>query len=269
MVKTLRLVIFFTGITIVFFTLSGLSLADTIPDPCNGLLNLVNRPTKSDSPCVVRSKQAVLEVGYQYLNLHGGGSAQNFPEAEIRIGLPLGNEVIAVPPNYNHQTIRPRAGYNATVVGFKHGFGYNAHWVGSIEALLGLPNGGSAFGSNQYQPLINGIVQYTFNPALSLTFMLGVGSQSIPPSAGGQSYFTVNPDLVLTWQVNDKLQTFGEVYGQSKTAPGKGAGFNMGAGVLFLLRPYLEVDAELGQRISGKLQGFNNFFGVGMSVLFS
>jgi hypothetical protein len=247
------------------------AFANAIADPCDGpsaLLNLIDRPTKADSACAVPYKKAVLELGYQAMNLRSGGSAQNYPEAELRIGLPGYRELVALLPNYNYQTVAPHSGYDASVIGLKQELGYNAQWLGAIEALLGLPTGGNAFGSNKYQPVVSGIVQYTINPNLSVTLMLGAGSQTISPLAGGQSYFTINPDLVFTWQATEKLQAYGEIYGQSRTAPGKGAGFAADAGILYLFTHYLEVDAELGQRISGNLGGFNNFVGIGMGLLF-
>ncbi|MBU2818877.1 hypothetical protein HF282_15520, partial [Acidithiobacillus ferrooxidans] len=49
---------------------------DTIQNPCTGpsaLLALLDRPTVSDSACVVQYGQAVLEAGYQHANLAGTG----------------------------------------------------------------------------------------------------------------------------------------------------------------------------------------------------
>ncbi len=46
------------------------------PNPCTGpsaLLALLDRPTVSDSACVVQYGQAVLELGYQHANLTGTG----------------------------------------------------------------------------------------------------------------------------------------------------------------------------------------------------
>src|SRR5580700_5009435 len=70
------------------------AFADTIDNPCAGVLNLVDRPSNSDSACVIPFKQAMLEAGYQYQQLsNSNGQLQNFPEAELRIGLPASNEL--------------------------------------------------------------------------------------------------------------------------------------------------------------------------------
>lgn len=262
---------FYFIVLLTYIFLSSKVFADSVSDPCAGpsaLLNLPNRPTKSDSPCVVKFDQAMLEVGYLYLNLIGGASGQNYPEAQIRLGLPYQNEFAIFLPNYNLQSVSPRSGYDPTVISVKHEIGYNAHWLGAIEGVLLLPTGGGGFGSDKYDPIVNGIIEYSFNSALTLTLMLGIGSQSLSPLAGGERYTTINPDLVLTWQMNDKAEIYGEIFGQSRTGPNQGAAYVMNAGILYLLTRKLEVDAAIGRRMSGKLDGVNNFYGVGMSILF-
>lgn len=240
-------------------------------DPCGGpskLLSLLNRPTVSDSACVVKLREAVLELGYQYLNLKGGASSQNYPEAELRIGLPCDNEFVIFLPNYNVQSISPHSGYNPTSVGIKHEIGYTEHWLFSIEGFITLATGGGGFGSNKYDPTLNALIEYSFNKSFSITSMLGIGTQTVPESAGGKRYSSFNPDFVFTWQVNDNVNLYGEIYGQTRTAPGEGAGFNMDVGILYLLTHYFEIDVAMGHRLSGNLEGYNNYYGVGLGILF-
>ncbi len=126
-----------------------------IPNPCSGpsaLLAIVDRPTVSDSSCVVPSGQFVLEMGSQYANLRGlgGGTADNYPQAEVRFGLPGRNEFVLLPPNYNRQrthaiSVGPAqeiSGSSAVTLGFKHELGYTRYWLGAVEALFTLPSGG-------------------------------------------------------------------------------------------------------------------------------
>jgi hypothetical protein len=250
--------------------LSAQVFAATIPDPCAGdfpLLNIVDRPSHSDSACAVPFKQVLLETGYQYSNQIGGSNAQNYPQAELRIGLPARNEFALFLPNYNLQTVNPRSGYNATAIRLKHEIGYNEHWLATVEGILGLPTGGGGFGSNKYDPTINGIVNYAFNPAWTLVFMLGVSSSSVPASQGGQHYTTVNPDILLSWQ-SGKWELYAEWYAQTRTGPNQGAGSNADAGVLYLVTQSIEVDASFGHRISGKFENLNQYYGAGISVLF-
>jgi hypothetical protein len=241
------------------------SFSATIPDPCANLLSVVNRPTVADSACVVSDKHALLELGYQYQNLKGGGNAYNLPQAEFRLGLAGNNEVSIVLPNYNHQSMASQVGYNATSLGFKHEIGYDKHWLGAVDGLITLPSGSAAFGSNDFGATLNGVVVYNFNPNLSLAFMMGIRSQTLPHSEGGERFTSINPDLVLSWQFDDKSATYFEAYGQNKTAPGVGSGFNSDIGFLYLPTSYIEVDLELGQHISGSLAGFNNYVGTGVS----
>jgi hypothetical protein len=246
--------------------------AETIDNPCGGasaLLNIVDRPTVGDSACVVPFKQAVLELGYQYQRLtHSAGYQQNFPEVELRIGLPVNNELVLVLPNYIHQSMTPHSGFAPTTIGIKHEIGYTEIWLAAAEALFTLPSGSTAFGSQNLGAAVNGIINYTFNSTFSLSFMFGVTSQTQSKLNGGQRFTSINPDMVLTYVLNPKINFYGEVYGQSKTGPGEGSGFNFDGGVLYLPLPNLEVDLEVGQRISGNLNGFNHYIGTGMSIAF-
>lgn len=246
--------------------------ADTIDNPCAGpsaLLNIIDRPTVGDSPCVVPFKNAVLELGYQYQQLtHSAGHEQNFPEAEFRLGLPANNEFVVVLPNYIHQSMAPHSGFSATTLGIKHEIGYTQHWIATVESLFTLPSGSTAFGSNGLGAVFNGIVGYTFNPKFNLTFMLGASTKTQSSHDGGQRFTSINPDLLFTYSPTEKVDLYGEIYGQSKTGPGEGSGFNFDSGVIYLPLPNFAIDAELGQRISGNLSGFNHYIGAGMAVIF-
>ncbi len=259
-------------VLLLFSWIAMAAWAEETPGPCGGpsaLLALVNRPTVADSPCVVPFEKGIIELGAQYQSLiTGGKTGYNLPQAELRLGLPAKTELAILFPNFTRQTIIPHAGWGATTVGLKHELGYNAKWLGSIEGLLTLPSGSKAFGSDSVGGAINGIVNYTINSALTLTLMLGVSTQTLPYALRGQRYNSVNPDAVLSWQVTEKFETFGEVYGQSKTSPTSGAGFNADAGVLYLFTPNLVSDLEVGQRISGKLGLFNHYVGAGLAWLF-
>jgi len=257
-----------------FTVFQGMALdifADTIANPCGGpsaLLNIIDRPTVGDSACVVPFKNAVLETGYQYQQLtHSAGHEQNVPEAEFRLGLPANNEFSILLPNYIHQSMTPHSGFSATTVGIKHEIGYNQHWLAAVEALITLPDGSAAFGSKGLGATFNGIVGYTFNPEFNLTLMLGGSTETQSSRNGGQRFTSINPDLVFTYSPTEKLDLYGEIYGQSKTGPGEGSAFNFDGGVIYLLFPSFAIDLELGQRISGNLGGFNHYIGAGMSIM--
>ena len=114
---------------------------------------------------------------------------------------------------------------------------------------------------------VNGIVSWTVNALLNLSFMLGMTSQTEPSDNGGERFQSLNPDLVLTYIYNKKLNFYLEVYGQSKTARDEGNGFNADGGLLYLFRPNISLDMELGQRLNGNLGGFSHYIGVGVAFL--
>lgn len=245
--------------------------ADNLVNPCSGssaLLNIIDRPTVGDSVCVVPNKQAVLEVGYQYQQLTHSGYAQNFPEAVFRLGLPSDNEFVILLPNYNYQTTTPRAGFGATTLGLKHMLGYTATLTTSVEGLLTLPSGSDGFGSHSLGAAANGVISYTLNPQFSLTFMLGISSQTQSSASGGGRYTSINPDLVLSYLPKEKLLFYVETYAQTYTSPTSGTGANMDTGFVYLLQPHITLDIEIGQRITGSLAGFEHYVGTGAAILF-
>ncbi len=240
-------------------------------DPCASLLAVLNRPTVADSVCAVKPDQVILEAGVQYQTLYPGeGTAINLPELQTRFGLPAGNEITVLLPLYviQYGLDEPVQGVGATSLGFKHQFPVRGQWIWAAEGLVTLPSGSEALGSDGTGAAVNGIVNYTFNSALSLAFMLGVTTATTSSSAGGERYTSVNPDLVFTWQINDVFQWYAEAYGQSKTGPHQTDGYNADTGFQYLPLEFLELDIEYGQRISGELGGFQRYIGVGGGIRF-
>jgi len=261
----------FWTFTLIYLTAFNV-FADTIDNPCGGasaLLNIIDRPTVADSACVVPFRKAVIELGYQYQQLtHSAGHEQNFPEAELRLGLPANNEFAIILPNYIHQSMTPRSGYSATTLGIKHEIGYTQNWLAAVEALFTLPDGSAAFGNKGLGAAFNGIISYAFNPQCNLSFMLGGSTETQSSHDGGQRFTSINPDLVFTYAPSEKINFYGEVYGQSKTGPGEGSGFNFDGGFLYLVLPSFAIDLEVGQRISGNLGSFDHYISTGMGIMF-
>lgn len=77
-----------------------------------------------------------------------------------------------------------------------------------------------------------------------------------------------NQFSTATWNPVKQLQLYGEVYGQTKTAPSDGAGYNFDGGLQYLVTRWLEVDLEAGVRLIGNLGGFTHYYGVGIGILF-
>jgi hypothetical protein len=254
----------------IFFLSVVSAYADTLADPCDSsnFLNIVDRPTASDSPCAVKYKKVVVEMGYQYSKISHTGYLQTLPQTEFRLGLPANNEFVILAPNYAHLSTHPHSGATATSVALKHEIGYNSSLVGAVVGLITLPSGSAAYGSNSVGFIMNGVLSYSYNPQLNLTFQMGASNLTLPSSAGGARFTSVNPDAVVTYSVTPKCDIYTEVYGASRTSPKQGSGFLADAGVIYLLRKNLEVDLEAGQHISGQYLGIDHYFGTGLSYQF-
>jgi len=245
----------------------------TIDNPCSGnpvsLLNLVDRPTIANSPCVVPFKDVVIESGYQYQELiNPGGNLQNGPNFMLRFGLPANYEFLFLLPNYIHRSLPKASGFSSTAFGIKHEFGYTKHWIFSAEGFV-IPSGGSAaFGTEGVSATLNAIINYTFNSEWSILFMLGESTITQSRLDGGKRFESFNPDVVLSYAITPKLIALGEIYGQTKTYPNQGSGFNSLFGLSYLITPTVVLDLEVDQRISGQFGDIEHYIGAGISILF-
>ncbi|MFA6036729.1 MAG: transporter [Legionellales bacterium] len=261
-IRTLYKKLFFIAL------LPNIAWAETpLADPCASLLAVLNRPTVADSSCVVKSGKVVIEMGTQYKELYlSDGHEYNYPEAQLRFGLPEGNEFTILTPNYISS--QHLSGYTATTLGLKHQFVPIGPLVYTAESLFTLPSGDHNFGSEGLGVAVNAIVSYDFTATLSTTIMLGYSSQTTAYNNGGEQYSSFNPDLVITWQPLQSLQFYAEVYGQTKTGPEESAGYNTDAGIQYLFTKNIEVDFGFGQRLSGTLDDFSHYLSAGGAVSF-
>lgn len=240
------------------------------PDLCEGnnaLLALVDRPSAADSACVVPYGKKVVEMGFEYQEILGSGHQLNLPQSTLRIGLPGLNEFVLIPPNYIHQTVHPHLGWSQATMGIKHGFLAGKNWILTVEGLITPSSGSSDFGSGETGGAFNGIFTWSVTSAFGVTAMLGGTTESYPQDYGGQRFRSVNPDILISWSKN-KVQIYGEVYGQSHTGPSQGSGYNVDAGILYLVTQGLLLDVEASTRLSGFLGGFKRYGGAGITVMF-
>lgn len=98
--------------------------------------------------------------------------------------------------------------------------------------------------------------------------MLGLATATQSSLSGGQRFNSFNPDAVLTYITKNNLEIFGEIFGQTHTGPHQGSGYNFDGGIAYLLSENMTIDAEVAQRISGNLSGFNQYIGAGLGILF-
>jgi hypothetical protein len=258
-------------LTVLFIISFNASALNTNPSLCTGpssLLAIIDRPTAAFSACVIPEKNILIENGFQYVHLLNQGIQQNLPNTEIRIGLGNQFEFELFVPNYIVQTVSPTVGVSATAMSMKHILGSDEHSVITLFGALVTPSGSASFGSQGVGGSLTGILSHNFTEALNLTGMLGVSTQTLAINNGGLRFYSINPDLVFSWNRN-KTSIYGEVYGQSRTGPYQGSGFNADVGVIYLVVNNVAVDVEIGKRLSGALGNFNNYFGVGVSIQFS
>ena len=248
---------------------SALAESPTEDDPCGGdkaLLAILDRPTVGDSACVVPDRNMVLELGGKWGKNFNGGRSLSLPDAEFRVGIPGDNELVFLPPDYTHQAGPGMriSGFGPAVVGIKHELGYTGKWLAAVESLVTLPSGSDVHGSAGIGTAFNGIISYSPTTNTGLSMMLGVSSQTLSHRDAGGRFTSVNPDFVATWAPADRWQLYAEVYGQSRTSPSLGMGWNADGGVQYLVTPNVEVDLSVGFSLAGKLGEFRNYVSLGM-----
>jgi hypothetical protein len=258
--------------SIVFFIFSTLLFAETVEDPCAGesrMIALINRPTVADTACVVPQHHSMVEMGGVYeLMTQNLGNLKIYPETLYRLGLGQQTEIDIQSPNFVQPSHFGAPKLTATSVGVKHEIGHTAKWLGTVETIMTLPSGSREFGSAGLGVGLNGILVYTYSPQWVFVTMMGMTTETLPSLQGGRRYNSFNPDVVLNYLMNDDWELFIEVYGQTKTSPIQGAGFNTDMGLVWQASKNLAFDVEYGHRLSGQLVGFEYYVGAGVSVFF-
>lgn len=240
-------------------------------DPCRGknmLLNLVNRPSFSDSACTVPAKKLLIEGGAQDQKIIGGGSQINLPELNLRFGLSKNTEFVSIPPNYIHQTVSPISGNTPTWMAIKHRFYTNKKWIITGEAAVSPASGSRTFGSPHLEAALIGILFHQINKKLSWQVQMGLTELSDPAISGGNRYQSFNPNFLINYTFKDKISLYLEFFGQTKTSSTEAFGLIEGLGLVYLLNQKTTLDIEFYQRITGEILGFEHFVGAGITRLF-
>lgn len=279
--------LFFTAafLAVIFCFLSPVLSADgkqpiVVSDPCAGngaLLSILDRPTVSDSSCVVKPGMAVLEDGVQdtIFNDLGVKSEQvNYPEAELRIGLPDNNEFKIFPPNYNllsypGSNISSVSGYNDSGIGFKHEFGYNENTVSAADILITFPSGTNGFQNYGTDITVNGQFTYSLTDALSVEFAPGMSSFTMLSYNGSpHRFFSFNPDFVAAYQFIPSFQLYGEFFRNSIQGAGMSGNYWFDGGFQYLITGNIEIDAEYGLFLDPPSGSSGHYIGFGTGLLF-
>jgi hypothetical protein len=258
----------FLIVVISFCSSQKIFAADTL-HPCHGgLLSLIDRPTYGNSACTAPRGQALLEQGIQIERLIGKGTEINYPEAELRLGLPHETEFTILFPLYNQQSVYPYTGLEATIVGFKHILSNNSDTVWTTQVLIIPPSGSKAFGSQGTGGKLEGIWSHGFYSHWNITLIASLNTQTAPISSNGVRYNSILLDGVLAWELKNEIQCYIEFYGQTQSSQLAGLGINADAGLIYVPKPNITLDIEIGQRLVGNFGAFERYIGSGIVIQF-
>lgn len=247
------------------FHLSTTAIAE-VDDPCTGsILAIFKRPTVAASACSVPTGNYTFESGLDYQQLDNQSTGYTFPQIKVRIGLPVRNEIAILFPSEitNNRNV---SGASATQLAFKHNIFYNENWNTAVRGVIIPASGSRIYGTAHTGYTLNGILAYRFN-SFNATLMVGYSSYSTAASSGGKQYHTFSPEFLAGWYAQKWLELYAEVYGQTKTGPKSGPGYNLDTGLLFLITKNIEADIEVGHRLTGNLNNLKVYYGTGFSLL--
>ncbi|MHB8886549.1 MAG: transporter, partial [Methylovirgula sp.] len=161
------------------------------------------------------------------------------------------------------------SGFGDTAFGAKYEFGYFGGFIFAADAKITVPTGRTAFSDGGAEANIQGIISYSITQTLGISGMLGVSSLTNRTFDGSVvRYTSVNPDVVATYQINDKLQIYSELYGNTATAPFKGPNLTFQGGLQYLLTKSLELDISAGTLLRGPAGLQSRYINSGAGLLF-
>lgn len=251
--------VFLSGMTL----LNSIGLADNFCTNQDTISYVINRPANATGPCAVAAKDILVEGGMQHRFLTGGSTADLFPIAEIRFGLPKQSELYVYTPIDVMNHAPPYNGYTTFAVGGKHEIWGNKRLVFTLDGFIAPPGGSFYYGTQAPGIHINAIMEYLINDRVSFLFMLSYLHLGQPPSEPNLTYSAVSPNAVLSYNLTPLMSVYAEIYGQNKTGPSQGSGYNMDGGLIFFITNNITLDVEIARRLVGQLGLFDNYVGAG------
>jgi hypothetical protein len=280
---TLKIVI--VAIQILMIPISvGISFAKTTDlatvDSCAGpsaLLNVLDRPTISDSVCAVKKNKILTELGYDYQVETGNNfnTLQTLPQPEIRYDTGHNIELKLFPPNYMLQTTRTAGntsridGASDAGLGVKYEFGYGEKWGIATDTAVTFASGSKDFSADGTGVIVNGIFAYNVNEDIGVGVQIGLFHLFSADYSTQET--SINPILVVTDQLNeitDRLQLYAECYNTIDLMHGTGIVSFVDAGVQYLLSQNIEIDAEAGHNLTDIPCNNTTYVGFGTGIEF-
>ncbi len=244
--------------------------AAPVSDPCGGattnLLAALNRPTIGFSACAVKPHESLWELGYVNLMQNDGSHAAAYPQGFIRYGASPRLEWDVVGPNDLAQKSGGilQRGFADSGVGAKYEFFSGPSDTAALDLLYIFPTGSALFTAGAPVATMNFDYGHSLSPAAGFATTIGVQSSFAQTLDGHASRFTsLLPSVVFTIQSNPRTQFYAEGYGQTRIRPDGGRLFGIDGGIQYLVRPNVEIDAELGQTVTDLARGHYFGFGIG------
>ncbi|WP_160160769.1 transporter [Legionella sainthelensi] len=240
-----------------------------IPYPCaeGTILTYFKRPTVATSACPVPYGRVTLEGGIQYNDFINRGEQWVWPQSKIRIGLPWRSELSILFPSEKANPNLNLSGHSATQLALKHELIYTKHWNIATRAVYIPASGDVHYGTAKDGYWLNGILAFR-HKSVNMTAMIGFSRFSTSKEDGGAGFNSFSPDVLVGWFAQNWLEFYAEVYGQTRTGPNRGPGYNLDAGVIFLINKSIAFDVGIGKRLAGTLGNFNTYYDSGISFMF-
>lgn len=196
--------LFLSALTAAVLAMSAPAFADTAT--ATPILELMNRPTVTQSTYVVEKNHALLEAGYNNTSFAGAGSATTLPRAQIRIGTNLKNlEVDVKAPSI----VRVRAGGLATgsddvQAGVKYLIRNAARYAVSAQFGVDIPTGTLGQTGTQTSFGLNGTYK------ISSMFSVKTTQSFTAQNVAGIRYGSYTPSFVVAAMLPRQTSVFGE-----------------------------------------------------------
>ncbi|HET9097739.1 MAG TPA: transporter [Candidatus Baltobacteraceae bacterium] len=242
------------------------------PDVCGtghtNLLAALDRPSVGFSPCAVKPRERVFEMGYAQASGSEGRLA-TFPQGFLRFGTGPNLELDVIGPAYDVlQAARGggrSGGFQDSGVGAKYELWHHGAAAMGLDFLYTIPTGAAAFTAGAPEQTVNVDYSAPVSSIFSISSTIGI-QNSFAASASGASgrFISGLPSVLITDAWNTRAQAFVEAFGQTRTRPDGVSLFGVDANVQYLLAPQIEVDVGAGRTVTGGAHSHFAGFGFGL-----
>lgn len=233
------------------------------PDPCgapqSNLLAVLDRPSIGYSPCAVKPREVLAELGYA--NAVGdAGRLASYPQGFLRFGAARDLELDLIGPAYGvlQNAGARNSGFFDSGFGAKYEFWHDETRALAADFLYTAPTGAAEFTVGAPVEALNVDYSMPLSGNFSVASTLGV----VSGYASGR-FLAAAPSVVLADQWNPRAQAFVEAFGQTRTRIQGGSLFGLDVALQYLLAPGLELDVEAGRTASDAGRAHYVGFGFG------